>query len=87
MTKRLKTRGFWVRGVDVEHARFSSTAANDFVIGDLRKDFEAAFLGEMQLFRGRIRPEKRASIPAVTQIDGNGVLFVLNTSFNEVERT
>ncbi len=34
--KRLKKEGFWVRGVDVKHPQYSKTAADEFVIGDLR---------------------------------------------------
>jgi len=37
LVKRLKKEGFWVRGVDLKYPRFSSTRADDFVIGDLRE--------------------------------------------------
>ena len=36
LVKQLKTEGFWVRGVDLKYPEFSDTAADDFVIGDLR---------------------------------------------------
>jgi GDP-D-mannose 3',5'-epimerase len=36
MVKRLKKAGFWVRGVDLKYPEFSGTAADDFLIGDLR---------------------------------------------------
>jgi GDP-D-mannose 3',5'-epimerase len=36
LAKRLKTEGFWVRGVDLKYPEFGATAAGDFVIGDLR---------------------------------------------------
>ena len=36
MVKRLKSEGFWVRGVDLKFPEFSPTPADDFVIGDLR---------------------------------------------------
>ena len=36
MVKRLKSEGFWVRGVDLKNTEFSKTEADDFVIGDLR---------------------------------------------------
>jgi GDP-D-mannose 3',5'-epimerase len=36
MVKRLKSEGFWVRGVDLKNTEFSQTQADDFVIGDLR---------------------------------------------------
>ena len=37
LVKRLKQEGFWVRGVDLKFPEFSETAADDFVIGDLRE--------------------------------------------------
>lgn len=36
LVKRLKREGYWVRGVDLKNTEFSPTAADDFVIGDLR---------------------------------------------------
>jgi len=36
MVKRLKSEGYWVRGVDLKSPDFSKTKADDFVIGDLR---------------------------------------------------
>tara|TARA_Y100000768_G_C23937103_1_gene663134 strand:- start:402 stop:1394 length:993 start_codon:yes stop_codon:yes gene_type:complete len=36
MVNRLKSEGYWVRGVDLKHTEFSPTQADDFVIGDLR---------------------------------------------------
>jgi len=36
MVKRLKSEGFWVRGVDLKFPEFSPTQADDFAIGDLR---------------------------------------------------
>lgn len=36
LVKRLKKEGCWVRGVDLKYPEFSETAADDFVIGDLR---------------------------------------------------
>lgn len=37
LVKRLKKEGFWVRGVDLKYPEFSPTAADEFVIGDLRE--------------------------------------------------
>lgn len=37
LVKRLKAEGYWVRGADLKHPDFRSTAADDFVIADLRK--------------------------------------------------
>jgi len=36
LVKSLKHEGFWVRGVDLKHPEFSTTEADDFIIGDLR---------------------------------------------------
>ncbi len=33
---RLKSEGYWVRGVDLKHHEFSTSAADEFIIGDLR---------------------------------------------------
>lgn len=36
LVKRLKKEGYWVRGVDLKYPEFSSTSADEFIIGDLR---------------------------------------------------
>lgn len=36
LVKKLKSEGFWVRGVDLKFPEFSETLADDFVMGDLR---------------------------------------------------
>jgi nucleoside-diphosphate-sugar epimerase len=36
LVKRLKSEGFWVRGVDLKYPEFEPTAADNFIIGDLR---------------------------------------------------
>ena len=36
MVKRLRAEGYWVRGADLKHTEYSPSAANDFVIADLR---------------------------------------------------
>jgi GDP-D-mannose 3',5'-epimerase len=37
LVQRLKSEGFWVRGVDLRFPEFAPTEADDFVIGDLRE--------------------------------------------------
>jgi GDP-D-mannose 3',5'-epimerase len=37
MVKRLKSEGFWVRGVDLKNPEYAPTAADDFIVGDLRE--------------------------------------------------
>ena len=36
LVKRLKSEGYWVRGVDLKLPEFSSSEADEFVVGDLR---------------------------------------------------
>ncbi|MDC0122149.1 NAD-dependent epimerase/dehydratase family protein [Planktomarina sp.] len=36
LVKRLRSEGFWVRGVDLKYPEFTETHADDFAIGDLR---------------------------------------------------
>jgi nucleoside-diphosphate-sugar epimerase len=36
LVKRLKNEGFWVRGVDLKRPEYSETAADEFIVGDLR---------------------------------------------------
>jgi GDP-D-mannose 3',5'-epimerase len=37
LVKRLKAEGYWVRGADLKYPEFNSTAADDFIIADLRE--------------------------------------------------
>jgi nucleoside-diphosphate-sugar epimerase len=37
MVKRLKSEGYWVRGVDLKHPDFSETEADDFIMKMLKK--------------------------------------------------
>jgi nucleoside-diphosphate-sugar epimerase len=36
MVRRLRSEGYWVRGVDLKYPEFSETEANEFIQGDLR---------------------------------------------------
>jgi GDP-D-mannose 3', 5'-epimerase len=49
MVKRLKTEGYWVRGVDLKYPEFSPTAADEFVQGDLR---DPEFARKVVVFKG-----------------------------------
>ena len=42
LVKRLKEEGFWVRGVDLKHPEFSPTAADEFLLLDLRDERNCA---------------------------------------------
>src|SRR5262245_43456068 len=39
LVKELKRQGFWLRGVDLKYPDFSETAADDFMIADLRDPY------------------------------------------------
>ena len=40
LVTKLKSEGFWVRGVDLKFPEYTETDANDFMLGDLRdQDF------------------------------------------------
>jgi len=36
LVNRLKSEGYWVRGVDIKYPEFSASTADEFIIGDLR---------------------------------------------------
>ena len=36
MVRRLRSEGYWVRGVDLKYPEFSETEADEFIQGDLR---------------------------------------------------
>jgi nucleoside-diphosphate-sugar epimerase len=42
LVKRLKAEGFWVRGADLKRHEFAQSAADEFVVGDLRDQAVAA---------------------------------------------
>ncbi|MEI7879361.1 MAG: NAD-dependent epimerase/dehydratase family protein [bacterium] len=37
LVKRLKAEGYWVRGVDIKQHEYSDSAADEFIVGDLRE--------------------------------------------------
>ena len=39
LVKRLKSEGYWVRGVDLKYPEYADTGADDFLIGDLRDSY------------------------------------------------
>ncbi|MCI0470958.1 MAG: NAD-dependent epimerase/dehydratase family protein, partial [Candidatus Aminicenantes bacterium] len=38
LVKRLRSDGYWVRGVDIKHPEFSPSAAHEFLLLDLREE-------------------------------------------------
>lgn len=49
MVKRLKSEGYWVRGVDLKRPEFADSAADEFVQGDLR---DRSFVRRVIQFKG-----------------------------------
>ena len=49
MVKRLRSEGYWVRGVDLKRPEFSETESNEFVTGDLR---DVDFVRRVIRFKG-----------------------------------
>ena len=49
MVKRLRSEGYWVRGVDLKYPEFSETEAHEFIQGDLR---DANFVSRVIQFKG-----------------------------------
>ena len=49
MVKRLRSEGYWVRGVDLKYPEFSETEANEFIQGDLR---DVNFVSRVIQFKG-----------------------------------
>tara|TARA_R100000008_G_scaffold86830_2_gene81919 strand:- start:2799 stop:3923 length:1125 start_codon:yes stop_codon:yes gene_type:complete len=51
MVKRLRSEGYWVRGVDLKHPEFSRHQANEFVLGDLR---DKSFVNRIVEYKGEL---------------------------------
>jgi GDP-D-mannose 3', 5'-epimerase len=49
MVKRLRSEGYWVRGVDLKRPEFSETEAHEFILGDLR---DVHFVERVLQFKG-----------------------------------
>jgi len=49
MVRKLRSEGYWVRGVDLKYPEFSKTEANEFIQGDLR---DVSFVERVIQFKG-----------------------------------
>ena len=49
MVKRLRSEGYWVRGVDLKYPEYSVSEANEFILGDLR---DSSFVERVLQFKG-----------------------------------
>jgi nucleoside-diphosphate-sugar epimerase len=52
MVKRLRSEGYWVRGVDLKLPEYSESEANEFIIGDLR---DVSFVERTLQYKGPYR--------------------------------
>ena len=52
MVKKLRSEGYWVRGVDLKYPEFSISEANEFIQGDLR---DMNFVERVILFKGYLK--------------------------------
>jgi nucleoside-diphosphate-sugar epimerase len=83
MVKRLKSEGYFVRGVDLKHPEFSDSAADEFIYGDLRDqkfvERVVRFTGYMGNFYENIAPKFWKSFDEVYQfaadMGGAGYIF------------
>jgi nucleoside-diphosphate-sugar epimerase len=44
LVKKLKSEGYWVRGVDIKHPDFSESSADEFIIADLRDPLKTSLV-------------------------------------------
>jgi len=49
MVRRLRSEGYWVRGVDLKYPEFSQHEANEFILGDLR---DVSFVRRVLEYKG-----------------------------------
>lgn len=82
MVKRLKSEGYWVRGVDLKYPEFSPSFADEFIVGDLRQvDFVKrviVFDGVGRNFYNTVAEEYRQPFDEIYQFaaDMGGAGFV-----------
>ena len=84
LVKRLKSEGYWVRGVDLKYPEHWETAADDFVIGDLRDPQVVSRV--MFAPNQRLLSDKENSFDEVYQLaadmGGAGYIFTGNNDAN-----
>jgi nucleoside-diphosphate-sugar epimerase len=73
MVKRLKSEGYWVRGVDLKNPEFSNSLADDFVVGDLR---------DPKLVESVIDQDLDEIYQFAADMGGAGYIFVGNNDAN-----
>jgi nucleoside-diphosphate-sugar epimerase len=73
LVKRLKSEGFWVRGVDLKRPEYDETAADDFLLYDLRDPKNVEAVMRLEGYNGHPLPCKYLPYP-----------FSENLQFDEV---
>ena len=75
LVKRLKEDGYWVRGVDIKRPEFAETAADEFLVLDLR---------DMTQARAALAPRGRSAITEVYQLaaEMGGMGFISTAVIN-----
>jgi nucleoside-diphosphate-sugar epimerase len=63
LVKKLKSEGYWVRGVDLKFPDFSKTAADDFLLYDLRVSGNVEAAMRLELYNGDPLPCKFLKYP------------------------
>jgi nucleoside-diphosphate-sugar epimerase len=63
LVKRLKSEGFWVRGVDLKRPEFEETAADDFLLYDLRDPKNVEAVMRLEGYNGHPLPCKYLPYP------------------------
>ena len=63
LVKRLKSEGFWVRGVDLKRPEFEPTAADDFLLYDLRDPKNVEAVMRLEGYNGHPLPCKYLPYP------------------------
>jgi len=73
MVKRLKSEGFWVRGVDLKYPPYAETEADDFMIGDLR---------DLQVCREAVDQKFDEVYQFAADMGGAGFVFVGDNDYD-----
>ena len=73
LVKRLKSEGFWVRGVDLKRPEYDETAADDFLLYDLRDPKNVEAVMRLEGYNGHPLPCKYLPYPFSESLQFNEV--------------
>ena len=86
LVKRLKSEGYWVRGVDLKHPEFSPSEADEFIIGDLRDPLKTSLVMYSPKQVSLARVDNEHSFDEVYQLAADmGGAGYINTGDNDAE--